>query len=122
MPSLDPSAVRGTDHSRSGWKPTILAELGRLSDDPEVIEAFALELCKAKLSTTEAVARLRNIRLSKRSAKRRSPKPLAECILASVQSYQRRHPDTTDEAVLDALNEAIAAFEAAMMEEDDSDA
>lgn len=93
------------------WRPTILAELGRLSNDSEVIEAFALRLCEVKPTTAEAVEMLRDIRLTKRGTERRPRKPLADHILEAINHYRRRHPSTADSEVIAALQEAAAAFE-----------
>ncbi len=52
------------DKSRAhenAWRPTILAELGRIPDQ-EIMRAAAEEICKHKLSTRQAIAYVRKVR------------------------------------------------------------
>jgi hypothetical protein len=105
-PPLD-NDYQPTGIERDGFKPTILSELGRLSDDPMLVEELALQLCEVKPKTTEAVATLRNYRLSVTGADRRPALPFAHFILNAADDYQRRHPGTTNEDALAALEEAV---------------
>jgi hypothetical protein len=58
-----------------------------------------------------------NNRSYKRGAKRRRPKSLVEHILVAIGQYRRRHTETTDEAAIEALDEAATRWRAALKDE-----
>ena len=94
----DPKAMQESrPHS---FRPTILAELGRISNEDD-LKAIALRICEVKPKTKEAVVMIRRWRLN-RSGKGDALK-LANEVIATINDYLARYPETTDEQVLTAL-------------------
>ena len=79
---------------KDAWKPSILAELGRIRDG-DTLRAVALRICELKPSTKEAVAIIRRFRL------RREPPAnyldLVHHLAKALDGYVAVHPSTPDE-------------------------
>jgi hypothetical protein len=83
------------------YKKTILIELGRL-EDVDLIRKVALFICEKELTTTEAVAHIRQ--LSVGSKPKGSVHNLAKALAKSIDEYKSKHSDVTDEMVQESLN------------------
>lgn len=90
---------------------TILAELGRLRDDPESLRAIAHQVCELKPRTADAVAMIRTARTG------RPPAPdqdiLVDQLLAVLNRHRAQRPGLTFDMMRDALRRAVAAADAA---------
>ena len=79
---------------KDAWKPSILAELGRIRDG-DTLRAVALRICELKPSTKEAVAIIRRFRLN------REPPgdylDLVHHLAKALDGYVAVHPSTPDE-------------------------
>lgn len=83
------------------YKKTILIELGRL-EDVDLIRKVALFICEKELTTTEAVAHIRQLNVS--SKPKGSVHNLAKALAKSIDEYKSKHSDVTDEMVQESLN------------------
>lgn len=102
------------------WRMGVLVELGRWNH-PQTIVAFADQLCQVaasrRLTTTEAVALVRRARgkADGRDLCKPSGNGLVDALCATLNHYQRAHPDTGSGDFLEALNE-VYGIVAEMME------
>ena len=89
----------GAQHA---WRPTILAALGRLGfpDRPTVLCPFAAQLCVLQPSTREA---LRLIHQWQGQDTPGTARGLAQAIAQAMERYLQRHPDTSAQAITQAL-------------------
>jgi hypothetical protein len=110
-------AMLPNDDPRFAWlyqghkvRAVILSELGRLSDvcDEETALGFALEICKAKMTTRKAVRALRNVRGVRKPA---DDTGAALAIRTTVNNYLKAHPDFTLKQMRDALRIVLGAVE-----------
>ena len=92
--------MKGAQHS---YRPTILAELGRIENDDD-LKAVALRICKLKPKVRDAVVMIRRFRTGK--VKEADSLQLANEILAIVNRYTGRYPETTAQQILTALTVA----------------
>jgi hypothetical protein len=102
--------MKGDPHA---WKPSILAELGRISDSEE-LKAVALRICELKPETVKAaVAMIRRARTGK--GWEGDALDLANEIIRLVNNYHQRHPNTswkdTEAALRTALEQVKEAGE-----------
>jgi hypothetical protein len=86
----------------NAWQPTILAELGRIDDDEDMIEA-ARQLCELDPHPTvrNAVAMVRRWRTG--TQPRADERQLAVAIASTIDKYVREHCDATQEILLQSL-------------------
>ena len=87
------------DKSKGTIQVSILSELGRL-EDPEVIRAFAKELCKKKPGAKKAVILIRRHRVGEMKP---DPLKLSNELIHTLNHYLSRYPGTTTEMINDAL-------------------
>jgi hypothetical protein len=95
------SAVNATKPVFDTYKKTILIELGRL-EDVDLIRKVASMICEKELTTTEAVAQIRQLRVG--SKPKGSVYNLAKALAKSIDEYKSKHSDVTDEMVQESLN------------------
>jgi hypothetical protein len=101
---------RGADGAT--WRLGVLVELGRFRDEQSIVnlaEAICLEAKKRRLTTSEAAALVRRGRgkmLFDKELCRSSQDGIVSAICAALDQYQRKHPDTELQDILEALNEA----------------
>jgi|TARA_B100001964_G_C14051899_1_gene517404 hypothetical protein len=85
----------------NAWKPSILAELGRISDE-ETLKVVALRVCEVKPKTKDAIAEIRRFRTGKTAAGNASD--LYSALATRMNDYIQQHPgmplSEVDDAVL----------------------
>jgi hypothetical protein len=103
------------------WRHGVLVELGQLRDEQSIIN-LADAMCQAakerRLTTSEVVALARRGRgkmLVGKELCRSSQDGIVNAICAALDQYQRTHPDTETQGILEALNE-VYGIVASMME------
>ena len=96
--------------SQKAWRPTILAELGRIPDDQD-LKAMAGRICQLKPQTKDAVLLIRRWR--KGQERPGDAGSLAAALAACINDYLKRYPSTTWPTVRAALAAAGAAVEQA---------
>lgn len=102
---IDPEAImRGEGHLQQ----SIMQELGRVLDDGRLV-AFALEMCKRRPRSRDAVKMLRQARL-KHGAKG-SVDALTERLRCEVNEYLRWRPDLTLTDAKDAVWQLYKLFD-----------
>lgn len=90
-----------TAGARNAWKPSVLAELGRI-DDPEAMLTAAHRVVHLKPRTCKAaVAMIRRWRRGNTAAA--CPVSLAAAMVRGIDAYAATHPDTSNKHILDAL-------------------
>jgi hypothetical protein len=83
---------------------TILTELGRIDDDAELLTA-ALRICELRPSTRDAVAMIRRWRgVATRAS---SSITLLKILARAIDAYVLRHPDTTQQQVVGAVESLV---------------
>jgi hypothetical protein len=105
----DPEAMQAKPRpsAQKSWRPTILAELGRIPGD-EDLKAMAGQICQLKPKTRDAVLLIRGWRKGKESPG--NARQLAAALVACINDYLKRHPSTTwsiVRAALDAAGDAV---------------
>jgi hypothetical protein len=95
--------MEGLAAGKDTWKPSILAELGRIADD-RTLRAFAARICQLKPKTHEAVAMIRRARLNGAS-KPATVGALVHELGRTIDDYRTRHPDLTWRQVRAAFGE-----------------
>lgn len=109
----DPEAMqqgKRLSPSQKAWRPTILAELGRIPDDQD-LKAMAGRICQLKPRTKDAVLLIRRWR--KGQERPGDAGSLAAALAACINDYLKRYPSTTWSMVRAALAAAGAAVEQA---------
>lgn len=97
---FDESAImKGTD-GKKHIQPTILTELGRIDDD-EAMRDVALQICKLKPKTRDAVLMIRRVRTG--GLPLGDALQLANKIIHTINQYLHGHAGVTKEQVFDAL-------------------
>jgi hypothetical protein len=103
---IDPEKIQRGE--RGGLRPTILAELGRLKDDRELV-TLAKRLCEAQPRTHQAVQLIRRQRLWRPwmyTATERTERltgQLTKQLLAVITRYREGYPEATTALILKAL-------------------
>jgi hypothetical protein len=98
-----PNVPRSGDH-RVKW--TVLAELGRFEDE-ELMREVAVRICELKLTTRDALRRLRQFRTGR--IKSGDALELANAVIATINDYMNTHAGLSADDILDALNTASAS-------------
>jgi hypothetical protein len=102
----DRDAMRRGDPG--SFRPTILAELGRIADDDQLRE-MALEVCRVKPTTRRAVAAVRRWRLGRSGVG--DADGLLDELIRHVDDYLDRYPETPPAALVEAVSELLEAVE-----------
>lgn len=82
-----------------GYRKTILAELGRIADDKNLIEA-ATEICRRKPTAREAIKMIRSWRLGRASV----PITLELILRQAIESYRKKLPEITNNEIYESLS------------------
>lgn len=89
-------------------KQAIMYELGRLSDDADIVE-WAKLLCDHKPKGKEAIAMIRRWRLGESS--KEGALALGGILTRAIDDFCRRYPDTTAQQILAALENTADAVQ-----------
>jgi hypothetical protein len=108
----DPSKVKAGSSKRRGYRKTILAELGRISSDKNLIEA-AHEICKRKPTTRDAIEMIRSWRLRKPYM----PDDLETLLRKTIIRFRKKFPEINSKDVYKALTVLGDEFLAKAVEE-----
>ncbi len=110
---IDPEkAIQGKPGS---WRPSILAELGRL-EDQDAMRAVALRICELKPKARQAVSMIRRARTGAKGDG--DAVSLSHAIIRTISDYLAAHPATTWQQVYAALGNASDAVAASQSPED----
>ena len=82
-----------------GYRKTILAELGRIGDDRNLIEA-ATEICNRKPTAEDAIEMIRGWRLGRASVS----VSLESTVRKAIENYRKKHSETTDHDIYESLS------------------
>ena len=91
--------------AKDAWKPSILAELGRIHD-ADTLRAVALRICELRPSTKDAVAMIRRFRLNREPPA--NYLDLVYHLAKALDEYVTVHPSTPDEWKLMAMQDLAA--------------
>ena len=91
--------------AKDAWKPSILAELGRIRD-ADTLRAVALRICELRPSTKEAVALIRRFRLGREA--HGDYRALWMHLARALDEYVAVHPSTSVEWKVKALLDLAA--------------
>jgi len=95
------------DSPRVVYRRMIVAELGRIDDDQEILRLARL-VCRRKLPTRDAVALIRRCRIGRPP---RSRSGLAKVVTSAVRSYIAAHAGTAMGEIAGTLRELADAYE-----------
>jgi hypothetical protein len=84
------------------WRPSILAELGRIADDESLL-SIAREICQLKPKSRRAVELIRQFRLGATGPGEASD--LQARMTATINQFLQRHPKTEWSTVLKAIDD-----------------
>jgi hypothetical protein len=93
------------DFEAAVFKKTILTELGRL-ENPAKIRNMARYICENELTTKEAVAYIRQLRVGSQPAGNASD--LAIVLVKAIKDYRFKHSAVEDEMIQESLNIIIS--------------
>jgi hypothetical protein len=107
------------DRARQGvpgsWRPSILAELGRIEDREEML-SVALRICQLRPKAKEAVCVIRRARIGGSGSG--DAVNLSQVIIRAINEYLAAHPATTRRQVHAALANASGAVAASELPDD----
>ena len=96
---LDPEAMeRGG--TKGAWKPTIMAELGRI-ENPDEMRKIARQICVIKPKVKEAIVLIRRYRVGQNKPKKEQ---LENEICNLLEDYRVRYPQTSHQTFISALD------------------
>jgi hypothetical protein len=84
---------------RRGYRKTILAELGRIADDMNLIEA-ATEICSRRPTAQEAIKMIRGWRLGRAS----DSVTLESTMRKAIENYRKKHSEVTNHDIYQSLS------------------
>jgi hypothetical protein len=108
----DNSKIKRGFSQRRGYRLSILAELGRIDDEMNLIEA-ATAICKRKPTAQEAIKMIRGWRLQRAAA---GSLTLEETLRKAIQRYRGNNPDITNDEIYDTTSSlSMEYFERIML-------
>ena len=99
---------------RHGWKPSILSELGRITNKEER-ENIALEICELKPKTKQAIRKIRQWRLGQEPKSNKSE--MFMYFIKAVDEYISIHPSIDYDAIQQTLCEITDYLKSIQREE-----
>jgi hypothetical protein len=85
---------------RQGYRKTVLAELGRIKNE-EDLRDVALEVCRLKPKTQDAIRMIRRSRLGQ--SPKANPISVEDAIWRAIEDYKSIHPETTENDICNAV-------------------
>lgn len=104
---FDQRRLRGAKDRRTGWRPGIMTELGRMLEErwseAEVLDV-ARQLCAAEPATKEAIRQLRAFRAGEEADQAGDWVQLSDELLSALKRYALRHPAITIDDLVNATD------------------